>query len=234
MKIPKFGPNLGPNLSPKVGLKLCKTALFALLFTAVHAHAGRMLPAPLVLVLEPGSKYTFEKAILKTPIFEITPFSSLGNTVVPGFADPLGIGVDPQLRAFAGAVHFMDVLGDFSTEPNEDVANIELPPGALNGLDYRDNLIAPITSGKQRAYDASLLDVKKVKGEGYELNGVPVTDETSPLSLAGFGVVSEFLIPIRLHWTLCPSVEKRARVLGSVPRHLRKKYKPRPNTCFNI
>lgn len=210
------------------------SALIALLVAAPWVQAGRILPTPFALELEldSGQDYTFGQLIFKTPVFDNAPFAPPAKHAVPGFADPLGIGADQKLSVFSGVVQFMDLLGDFTLEHDKDLAAAALPPNALKGTDYRDNLLEGILTGKRRAFDPSLLNVKS--GEVRELNGRPVTSETNPLSLAGFGVVSEYLKPIREHWTRCPAIEKRARVMQEVPGKLQKKFQPRPSTCFPI
>lgn len=215
-----------------------KKPSFALLVLLLYgafaplALAGRMLPVPFVIDLEPGIDYTFEKVIFKTPLFKTSPFSAPVKQAVPGFADPLGIGTDKKLSVFSGVVQFMDLLGDFSFDHEEDVASATLPPNALKGLDIRDGLLDEILSGKRRAFDSGLLNVEQT--EVREIDGRPVTAETSPLSLAGYGTVTEYLKPVRKHWTECPSVEKRVRVMDEVPRKLQKKYQPKPSTCYAI
>jgi len=207
-------------------------ASLALLLAAPASLAGRMTPLPFEVVLDPGESHTFESVLFKSPVFEIAPFGAHGEGAIPGFADPLGIGADAELDAFSGSVYHMDLLGDFTLEHDKDVAASAVPADALKGLDYSENLLTPIFNGKRRAFDPSLLNVKTA--EVKEFMGLPVTSETSPLSLAGFGLVSEYLRPVRYHWTRCPAVEKRARVLEEIPGALRKKFKPHPATCFSL
>lgn len=221
-----------------IGINIMKAPSFALsvsivlLLTLPGAQAGRMLPTPFDLELDAGKQYTFGQVVFKTPVFDTAPFEPPQKRSVPGFADPLGIGADQKLSVFSGVVQFMDLLGDFTLEHDKDIAAAALPPNALKGMDYRDDLLEGILTGKRRAFDPSLLNVKS--GSVREINGRPVTSETSPLSLAGYGVVSEYLKPVREHWTRCPAVEKRARVMDELPGKLRKKYKPRPISCFPI
>lgn len=207
-------------------------ASLALLLAAPASLAGRLTPQTYDIDLEPGRDYTFVQVVFKSPVFDIAPFGSHGETGIPGFTDPLGIGADPELDAFSGSVYNMDLLGDFTLEYERDVAAVAVPPEALKGLDIREDLLTPIFNGKQRAFDASLLNIKDA--EVKEFMGLPVTSETSPLSLAGFGLVTEYLRPIRHHWTRCPAVDKRARVLGEISGSVRKKIKPHPATCFEI
>ncbi len=205
-------------------------ACLPLLFVASPGSASRMTALPFELNVEYGETYSFESLIFKTPMFEVAPFGTHGERNVPGFTDPMGIGADPELNVFSGEVQNMDLLGDFSVEDKSDVAAVAVPPDALKGLDYREDLLTPILNGERRAYDASLLDIKGAKVR--EFMGVPVTSETSPLSLAGFGLVTEYMQPIRTHWTKCPKPEKRARVMDDLSPLVRKRIKPNPAVCF--
>jgi hypothetical protein len=140
------------------------------------------------------------------PWFEFSPFSANNRTVVPGFADPLGTGVDPGLRIFDGRVLFMDLLGYFQTEEPDDTEVLEMPYGTLRADDFLGSLLS-IHLARERAFDQSLLKIQDA--EITERDGLPVTTETSPLSLAGFGNVTENQKPFFLHWTVCPAQEKR-------------------------
>ena len=166
-------------------------------------------PGDTAAVLELHGLSQKDKRIITAPLFDFSPFSADNKTIVPGFADPLGAGVDPGLRVFSGKVHFMDILGNFRAKQTDGIADVELPPDALKGIDLLDNFLAVYLSYDGRAYDRSILNI--AGAEVTERNGLPVTAETSPLSLAGYGSVSENLQPRSLHWTRCPDKEKRLR-----------------------
>jgi hypothetical protein len=169
-------------------------------------------PDDAVAMLELQGLSPKDKRIITAPLFDFSPFIADNKTVVPGFADPLGAGVDPGLRVFSGKVHFMDLLGNFNVDKTDEVAEVELPPGALKGVDLLDNFLAVYLSYNGRAYDGSILQL--AGAQIVERNGLPVTAETSPLSLAGYGSVSENLKPLSLHWTRCPGMEKRLRSMS--------------------
>lgn len=207
-------------------------AATAVLLMAPLAQAGKLPPPPVTPYLESSADASNKQAILETPLFKNAPFAAPDNRSLPGFANPLGLGTDKSLKVFSGVVQFMDLLGDFTLEYDKDVVASALPPNALKGLDYRDDLLGDIFQGKRRAFDEYALDVRST--EVRQIEGRPVTSESSPLSLAGFGTVTEYLKPIREHWTRCPSVERRVRVMEDIPRQLRKKYQPRPSTCFPL
>ncbi len=152
-----------------------------------------------------------DKRSITAPLVEFSPFIADNKTVVPGFADPLGSGIDPGLKVFSGKVQFMDLLGFFRVQPSDAVAEVELPPGALKGIDLLDDFLAVYLSYNGRAYDGSILTI--TDDPVVERDGVPVTPEMSPLSLAGYGAVSENLKPVTLHWTLCPAKEKRIHAM---------------------
>jgi hypothetical protein len=182
--------------------------LSALLASLVVSSAS-IEPGDTAAVLELHGLSPKDKRIITAPLFDFSPFSADNKTVVPGFADPLGAGVDPGLRVFSGKVHFMDILGNFRVKQTDGIADVELPPDALKGIDLLDNFLAVYLSYDGRAYDRSILNIGGA--EVTERNGLPVTAETSPLSLAGYGSVSENLQPRSLHWTRCPDKEKRLR-----------------------
>jgi hypothetical protein len=183
-------------------------SLFALTASLAVSSAS-IEPGDTAAILELHGLSPRDKRIITAPLFDFSPFSADNKTVVPGFADPLGTGVDPGLRVFSGKVHFMDVLGDFRVKQADEIAAVELPTDALKGIDLLDNFLAVYLSYDGRAYDKSLLNVGGA--EVTERNGLPVTEEASPLSLAGYGSVSENLRPRSLHWTRCPGSEKRLR-----------------------
>lgn len=140
-------------------------------------------------------------------LFDFSPFTANDQSIVPGFADPLGMGIDPGLTVFSGSVNYMDLLGNFSISKLSDVEEIELPPGALQDIDLLDNMTSVYFAYDGRAFDKSLFNLQTA--EIIERNGLPVTSETSPLSLSGFGFVSDNFNPFNVHWTNCPSQDKR-------------------------
>lgn len=191
--------------------------LFALVFSG-PLSAASIDPDDTVAILELQGLSPKDKRIFTAPLFEFAPFFADNKTVVPGFADPLGAGVDPGLRVFSGKVHFMDVLGHFQTQEQDEIAAVELPPDALQGVDLLDNFLAVYLSYNGRAYDGSVLQL--AGSQVVERNGLPVTAETSPLSLAGYGSISENQQPRALHWTRCPGMEKRLRSMTKSMRRM--------------
>jgi hypothetical protein len=183
-------------------------SLFAVLASVVASSAS-IEPDDAAAIMELHGLSPKDKRIITAPLFDFSPFSADNKTVVPGFADPLGTGVDPGLRVFSGKVHFMDILGNFRLQQTDEIVDVELPPDALKGIDLLDNFLAVYLSYDGRAFDKSILNLGVA--EASEHNGLPVTAETSPLSLAGYGSVSENLQPRALHWTRCPGREKRLR-----------------------
>jgi hypothetical protein len=182
------------------------------LWVSVPAPATTINSADAPTILEPLSMSAQDKRFITAHLFDFSPFTADNRTIVPGFADPLGTGNDTGLKIFSGRVHFMDLLGNFSVSNPGDPADIELPPGALDGVNLLDDLISMYLSYDGRAYDTSLFNLETA--EVIERNGLPVTSETSPLSLSGFGSVSKNLKPYIVHWTRCPSAAKRAQVMA--------------------
>ena len=114
-----------------------------------------------------------DKRSITAPLVEFSPFTADNKTVVPGFADPLGSGIDPGLKVFSGKVQFMDLLGFFRVQPSDAVAEVELPPGALKGIDLLDDFLAVYLSYNGRAYDGSILNI--TDDPVVERDGLPVT-----------------------------------------------------------
>jgi hypothetical protein len=158
-----------------------------------------------------------DRRFITALLFDFSPFTANNQTIVPGFADPLGTGVDPGLRIFGGRVFFMDLLGNFTIFRLADTAEIELPPEVLHGINLLDDLTSMYLSYDGRAFDKSLFNLQT--SAVIERNGLPVTSETSPLSLSGFGSVSDNFNPINVHWTRCPSQEKREHAMAESIRH---------------
>jgi hypothetical protein len=188
--------------------KFCAIISLLGLFVSVPALAASIDPNDPTAVLESKGLSRQDKRFIIAPLFDFSPFSANQQQIVPGFADPLGTGVDPGLRIFSGKVHFMDLLGNFKVAKTGADTEVELPADTLQGINILDNSLALYLSYNGRAYDKSILNLRAA--EVVERNGLLVTSETSPLSLAGFGQVSENLFnPLTLHWTRCPAREKR-------------------------
>ncbi len=188
----------------------CVSTLLLCLWVAVPTAAATIGPNDPTAILELLGLSPQDKRLHIAPLFNFSPFSATDETLapVPGLADPLGTGVDPGLRVFGGTVQFMDLLGHFNGVAGAgESADIELPPGALDGINLLDNFIAVYLSYNGRAFDKSIWNLETA--EVIERNGRPVTSETSPLSLAGFGSVSENLQPFLQVWTHCAAKEKR-------------------------
>lgn len=182
------------------------------LWVSVPAPATNINPVDAPTILEPNSMSPQDRRFVTARLFDFSPFTANNRTVVPGFADPLGTGIDPELKIFAGKVHFMDLLGNVDVSSSQDHADIELPPGALDGVNLLDDLVSMYLSYDGRAFDKSLFNLETA--EVIERNGLPVTSETSPLSLSGFGAVSDNLKPFNMHWSRCPSAAKREQVMN--------------------
>jgi hypothetical protein len=106
----------------------------------------------------------------------------------------------------------MDLLGNYQDSKFRDYSDFELPPDALQGIDLLDDLSAMYLSYDGRAFDSSLFNLQST--QVIERNGLPVTSETSPLSLSGFGSVSDNFNPFSVPWSRCPSQDKRTRTMA--------------------
>lgn len=145
-------------------------------------------------------------------------------------ADPLGTGVATGLSVFGGTVLFLDLL---ENPQSDNLANIELPPGSLQGINILDDLDALYLSYDGRAFDKSILDLSTA--EIIKRNGLPVTAETSPLSLSGFGVVSYKQRPASKYWTQCPSQDKRTKAMAeSIKQHRSPCSEPGVCQCYGF
>jgi len=187
-----------------------------LMWVTAPAPAANIGPNDPTAMLELLGLSAQDKRLITAPLFEFSPFSATNETFIPGVADPLGTGVDPELRVFGGTVQFMDLLGNFNVTKLDGIADIELPPGALNGINLLDNFIAVYLSYNGRAFDKSIWNLQNA--DVIDRNGRPVTSETSPLSLAGFGSVSENLQPYLQSWTRCAAQEKRHHAMVATLR----------------
>jgi hypothetical protein len=162
--------------------------------------------------LEPPAMSAQDRRFGTALLFDFSPLIANNRTTIQGFADPLGMGVDPALGVFDGKVKSIDLLGYFTIWQAADTADIELPPDALHGINPLDNLTSVYLPFEGRATDKSLFNLRAA--EVIERNGLPITSETSPLSLSGYGSVSENLGPLNVHWTSCASQDKRKRSMA--------------------
>jgi hypothetical protein len=67
-------------------------------------------------------------------------------------------------------------------------AEIELPPGALRGIDILDDLESLYLFYNGRAFDSSVMKLEGAKI--VERKGLPVTTDGSPISLTDFGIIN--------------------------------------------
>jgi hypothetical protein len=189
-------------------------AIFALfcLWIGGPANATTIGSSDTSTQLEPLAKSSQDKRFLTALLFDFSPYTANNQRVIAGLADPLGIGADSALRIFDGKVYFMDLLGNFTVSSLGDSADFELPPGTLRGINLLDDVTSMYLSYEGRAFDKSLWNLETA--EVIERNGLPVTSETSPLSLSGFGSVSEKFNPFNMLWNRCPSQDKREQAMS--------------------
>jgi hypothetical protein len=138
-------------------------------------------PGPDSQSIEDRRRFTME--LMKTAPLPIDKPST-----IPELADPLAMGRNTGLNVFDGPVHHIDLLASPMMD-DSDLADIELPPGSLRGIDILDDLDALYLSYDGRAFDRSVQDVKNA--EIVERKGVPITTEGSPLNLMDFGKIVE-------------------------------------------
>ena len=202
----------------------------------VWTLAGVVIAAPLennssVAIEHETGLPAGDSKLATAPVFEFAPLSAHQESTIPGFDDPLGAGTDPKLRVFEGEVQHMDVLGNYEVNNTEEITAEQLSSGTFYGSDLIANLLEAYLPGQSNAiFDPSLLDIDQAKRR--HRFGIPVTTESSPLSLAGYGSVAEFRFPMRAHWTKCPSETKRMHVLGEVSPKIRRYFTPHPGDCY--
>jgi hypothetical protein len=163
-------------------------------------------------MLEPRDMSPQDRRFATQLIFDFSPTNGSSLATVPGFEDPLGIGADSGLMIFGGRVYFRDLLGNFTLPTLHASTDFELPPDTLHGINLLDDVTSMYLSYEGRAFDKSLLNLQSA--EIIERNGLPVTSETSPLSLSGFGIVAEKFDPFSVLWSHCPSQDKRERAMA--------------------
>jgi hypothetical protein len=137
---------------------------------------------------EPGGRFSESERLSNAPLLEASPVPTNKSTTLPELFDPLGLGVESGLRIFSGNVHFMDLLANPGVDdPSESVA-VELPPGTLRDINILDDMDSVYMSYDGRAFDKNtLMNIENV--EIMDRKGVPVTSESSPVSLTGFGII---------------------------------------------
>jgi len=189
-------------------------AIFALFFLWIvdPATATTIGSSDSSTPIEPLAMSSQDSRYLTALLFDFSPYTANNQTIVAGLADPLGIGADPALKIFDGKAYFMDLLGNFKVSSLSDPADFEYPSDNLHGINLLDDVTSMYLSYDGRAFDKSLWNLETA--EVIERNGLPVTSETSPLSLSGFGSVSEKFNPFNMLWNRCPSQDKREQAMS--------------------
>ncbi len=194
--------------------RLCRAPLALIcLWIGGHATATTIGSNEASPPLEPLAMSAQDKRYLTALLFDFSPYTANQQTNVTGLADPLGIGADPALKIFDGKAYFMDLLGNFTVSSLGDPADYELPPGSLRGINLLDDVTSMYLSYEGRAFDNSLWNLETA--EVIDRNGLPVTSETSPLSLSGFGSVSEKFDPFNMLWNRCPAQDRREQAMSN-------------------
>ncbi len=175
-----------------------------------------------------------EISVVTKPLFNFAPFRASPRNNVEGFADPLGMGEDFAFSVLHGNVHYMDLLGEYHGLRVVDNRDVELPAGTVRGTALIGNYVERFFGGKIRAVDRSLYNLERTNTHIWW--GVPMTSETSPLVLAGFGSVGDFVRPMMRNWYDCDPTEipHRVRAMEDTPKSMQRKVKPPPKYCFDI
>ena len=168
---------------------ISSTVALLCLLISFTIPAAPIYPENEAVVPESGSSLIADEGSFTVPLLEASPIRADKPTSIPEFSDPMGMGVDTGLSVFAGNLYFMDLLANPGIANSGDSVEIELPPGALRGIDILDDLDALYLSYDGRAFDGSMLNLENA--EIIERKGLPVTSEGSPLSLTGFGLIAD-------------------------------------------
>lgn len=167
-------------------------------------------------------------------LFEFSPFTPISLGPLEGFSDPLGAGVDPLFGVFSGSVHNLDLLGNLTITREFEPANLKpATSAALHTSDIINMLLYSYLAPKSRQLLAIQLNLDDATL--MEIGGTPMTTETAPLSLVGFGSVSDPGVkPANVHWTHCPEAQKRAVLFKAQGKRLGKLCTRPPCDCFML
>jgi len=209
-------------------------ALFCALLASAQALALRIDPASVNVV---QSGISGVRIVQKTPdtypLFEFSPFVVYSETRVPGFSDPLGTGTDPLLKLFDGKVYHMDLLGDFNAYNPFDPKELEPTADSLHASALLNLMLYGVAIPDTEELVNYQLDLAKVPESKHSND--PRTSETSPMTLVGFGSVSELSRPIQLHWSHCPNFAFKRFLFQKQDKtaHVLRKLRP-SHDCFVI
>jgi hypothetical protein len=169
-----------------------------------------------------------------SPLFEFTPFRSSAKGALTAASDPLGLNSDPSLKLYSGVVQNGDLLENFQARNNHQHRDVELPAGIVRQNTLVTNYVTRFFNGELRAADKSLTRLKNSGDRTWM--GLPTTQETSPLTLAGFGSVGEMVKPRTVTWIGCDGLVRRMDVMAKAEenRKLGKKPPLDPRYCFDI
>ena len=154
--------------------------------------AGPLLASPIypdteVTAIASDSNPLERNPLITVPLLEASLVPTDKPTSLPDFSDPMNMGVDNWMSLFPEGIHFMDLLIIPEAAVSGVAGAIELPPGALRGIDILDDLDSLYISYDGRAFDDSILNLEAA--EMTERRGLPVTTESSPISLTEFGII---------------------------------------------
>jgi len=167
-------------------VKLFLTAAAVLLCLPIGVPATATPVYPGGVVVSPDSKSLEDRRRFTIQLMHVAPLPTDQPVSAPELANPLHLDREIALRTFGREVHYSDLLAS-SMIPDPDPLDLELPPGALRGIDILDDLDSLYLSYDGRAFDKAVLDIGDAKI--IDKKGVPVTTDGSPLSLGDFGVL---------------------------------------------
>jgi hypothetical protein len=157
------------------------------LLLSISAPAAPVYPDNAAAITNPRNSLLADERNFTKPLLEASPVPADKPTSLPEFSDPLGMGVDDGLKVFDGYVGMMDLLTNPGVTNPDITAEIELPPGALRGIDILDDLESLYLFYNGRAFDSSVMELEGAKI--VDRKGLPVTTDGSPISLTDFGII---------------------------------------------
>lgn len=160
--------------------------LFGLL-VSVPLSAAPIYPDTEAAAIESDNNPLERNPLITEALLEASPVPTHKTTTLPDYSDPMDIGVDNWMSLFPGGVQFMDLLVTPRDANSAVIADIALPPDTLRGIDILDDLDSLYLSYDGRAFDDSILNLEAA--EMTERRGLPVTTETTPISLTDFGII---------------------------------------------
>lgn len=159
----------------------------ALLYLLLGVPAAATPIYPEDRATSPDSTSLEERRRYTMQLMQAAPFPTDYPVSARELTNPLDMDGEIVLQTFGRLIYNIDLLAS-PMIPDPDLADIELPPGALRGIDILEDLDSLYLSYGGRAFDKTVLDVSHA--EITEQKGLPITTDASPLTMGGFGEIT--------------------------------------------